>query len=150
MHIEPYDVTKNPEYSDLVIDALLAESRELEGIAVDREHIRRLLGAKGPVQCLVAREGEVLLGTIILSVGPLWYAPKVLVARDLLVWVAPEHRGGSTFIRMIRAMEAWARNVGIAKIYLSQSTGIEVDKTARLYEKLGYSVSGFLSCKRMG
>ncbi len=150
MHIEPYDVTKNPEYSDLVIDALLVESRELDGIAVDREHLRRLLGAKGPVQCLVAREGEALLGTIILSIGPLWYAPKVLVARDLLVWVAPEHRGGSTFIRMIRAMEAWARNVGITKLYLSQSTGIEVDKTARLYEKLGYSVSGFLSCKRMG
>lgn len=150
MHIEPYDVTKNPEYSDLVIDALLVESRELDGLAVDREHVRRLLGAKGPVQCLVAREGEALLGTIILSIGPLWYAPKVLVARDLLVWVAPEHRGGSTFIRMIRAMEAWARNVGITKLYLSQSTGIEVDKTVRLYEKLGYSVSGFLSCKRMG
>lgn len=150
MHIEPYDVTKNPEYSDLVIDALLVESRELDGLAVDREHVRRLLGAKGPVQCLVAREGEALLGTIILSIGPLWYAPKVLVARDLLVWVAPEHRGGSTFIRMIRAMEAWARNVGITKLYLSQSTGIEVDKTAQLYEKLGYSVSGFLSCKRMG
>lgn len=150
MHIEPYDVAKNPEYSDLVIDALLEESRELDEIVVDREHIRRLLGAKGPVQCLVAKEGEALLGTIILSIGPLWYAPKTLVARDLLVWVAPEHRGGSTFIRMIRAMEAWARNVGITKLYLSQSTGIEVDKTARLYEKLGYSVSGFLSCKRLG
>lgn len=149
MKLESYDVAQFPEYSNVVIDALLTESSELEGVAVDREHIKRMLAAKGSVQCLVAvAEGE-LLGTIILAIGPLWYEPTLRVARDLLVWVAPKHRGGTTFIRMIRAMEAWATQAGLFKIYLSQSTGVEVEKTARLYEKLGYSVSGFLSSKRL-
>jgi GNAT superfamily N-acetyltransferase len=149
MKLELYNPLRNPEYADLVIDALLEESAELKGTEIDCEHVKNMLATVPTIKCLIALDEEELLGTIILAVSPLWYAPKEIVARDLLVWVAPEHRGGSTFIRMIKAVESWALRANISRLYLSQSTGIEVERTARLYEKLGYSVSGFLSSKRI-
>lgn len=149
MRLVNYDAEANPEYLEQVIDALLEESPELRGMAVEREAVQRLLNHNPAIHCLIHVEERELIGVVILLVGPLWYAPKRLAARDLLVWVTPLWRGGSTGPRLIKAIEAWAVNNGISDLYLSQSTGIEVERTSQLYERMGYTLSGFISHKRI-
>lgn len=149
MRLLEYSSSENPEYVDQVIDALLAESPELRGVQVERAMVKYTLEKSPHLKCLVhVQEGD-LLGVVILQVGPVWYAPRRRCARDLLVWVAPSHRGGSTAVRMIRAIEAWAIEHAVDDLYLSQSTGIEVERTAEFYQRLGYTLSGFISHKRM-
>lgn len=144
-----YSPAANPEFVDQVVDALLAESPELRGVVVEREMVRLVLERSPHVKCLIHVQDGTLLAVVILQVGPVWYAPRRRCARDLLVWVAPAWRGGSLAVRMIRAIEAWALEHAVDDLYLSQSTGIEVERTAAFYERLGYTLSGFISHKRM-
>lgn len=149
MTLVEYAPAANPEFVDQVIDALLAESPELRGVQVEREMVRFVLEKSPHVKCLVHVQEGTLLAVVILQVGPVWYAPRRRCARDLLVWVAPEWRGSSLGVRLIRAIEAWALEHAVDDLYLSQSTGIEVERTAAFYERLGYTLSGFISHKRM-
>lgn len=59
-------------------------------------------------------------------------------ACDLCAYVAPSHRGGPGFIRMIAAYEAWCRIKRVKEIHIGFSSGIRPEKTLRLYEKLGF------------
>lgn len=61
-----------------------------------------------------------------------------LYACDLALYVAPEHRGGPGLVRMIRAYEAWCRIKGVSEILIGVSSGIDIERTGRLYGKLGY------------
>lgn len=66
-------------------------------------------------------------------------------ACDVAIYVAPEHRGGPGFVRMVRAYEAWCRIRGVKEIHLGLSSAVTPEKTRRLYEKLGYGtpVAGY-------
>lgn len=149
MTLVEYAPAANPEFVDQVIDALLAESPELRGVQVEREMVRFVLEKSPHVKCLVHVQEGTLLAVVILQVGPVWYAPRRRCARDLLVWIAPGWRGGSLAVRLIRGIEAWALEHAVDDLYLSQSTGINVERTAAFYERLGYTLSGFISHKRM-
>jgi len=150
MNLVPYDFKAAPEYVDQVVDALIAESPELQGQSdVDREIVRKTLELSPAIRCLIHVVDEELLAVAILAVGPIWYAPCRTCARDLLIWIAPAWRGSSLGIRLIRAVEDWAKANEITDLFLSQSTGIEVERTAGFYSRLGYTVSGFISHKRI-
>lgn len=60
-------------------------------------------------------------------------------ACDLACYVAPEHRGGPGFVRMVRAYEAWCRIRGVREIHIGVSSGVTAERTARMFTKLGYS-----------
>lgn len=62
---------------------------------------------------------------------------------DLTVYIDPKHRGGMTAIKLIRAYEKWAVDLGISEIVLGVSTGINAERTVSLYKKLGYYLSGY-------
>ncbi len=149
MNLVQYRPADNPEYIDQVVDALLAESPELQGVEVERDVVKAMLEKSPAIQCLIHLDQDALLAVAVMSVGPIWYAPKRRGARDLLIWVAPKWRGGVIAVRLIRAIEDWARRESIDHLFLSQSTGIKVERTADFYARLGYTVSGFISHKRI-
>ena len=64
-------------------------------------------------------------------------------ASDAGVYVLPEHRGGSAFVRLVKAFEAWARERGASEIHLGTSTGVQPEKTVRMYERLGYTMNSY-------
>lgn len=66
---------------------------------------------------------------------------------ELAVYVAPAHRG-RTGMRLIRAFEAWAFDRGADEITLGISTEVDIERTAALYERLGYRRSGITTIKR--
>ena len=71
------------------------------------------------------------------------------VATDLAMYVHPDYRGGSYFVRMTKEFEIWARNVGAKEIYLGQSTGINIEKTKSMFERLGYQPIGYSAKKEL-
>lgn len=71
-----------------------------------------------------------------------------LVASDLILYVDPEHRGSSAAPRLIKAYEQWARGVGVKEIQLGVSTGVQPERTLRLFEKLGFGDTAYMLRKR--
>lgn len=59
------------------------------------------------------------------------------MAWDLLTYVVPEHRGGLG-IRLIKAYIERAKLLDIDDIHIGVSTGLEPERTGKLYERLGF------------
>lgn len=70
------------------------------------------------------------------------------VACDLALYVTPEERGGTTAIRLIKAYEQWARDVGASEIHIGTSTNINSERVTKLFEKMGFSHKAFYLRKR--
>lgn len=63
---------------------------------------------------------------------------------DMLVYVLPEYRGGAIAPRLVKMMEAWAKNRDAEYMMLGQSTGIgDPVRVIKFYERLGYTMTGF-------
>lgn len=71
------------------------------------------------------------------------------VACDIGLYVAHEHRGGLTALRLVRAFEAWAVAQGAKDIVLGISTEVKAVSTRNLYLRLGYAQSGYLMRKEL-
>lgn len=108
--------------------------------------------ATGPVECvLVSERGDHVTGVFGGVVQEHLFGPD-LVAREVLFYVKPEHRG--TFaragIKLVRAFERWAFERGAVEIVVGSSTMVTPNTTLRLYEYLGYHSHGFSMIKRRG
>ena len=70
-----------------------------------------------------------------------------LVANDFALYVDKEHRGGTIGLRLVKKFEKWAFDNGAKVILLGIGTGIEAERTARLYDRLGYKTHGYTTLK---
>ena len=86
---------------------------------------------------LVIERDNILIGLICAMISEHFFSHD-LVANDLLVYVLPEHRGGSLAKTMLNMYVAWAKANGAKLIQAGISTGINLDRTAQLYESLGF------------
>jgi len=77
------------------------------------------------------------------------YFSKVKLACDLALYVAKQSRGGTAGMRLITAFEKWAVNTGASLLTMGISTGIDTDRTAALYAKLGMQEEGIIFKKRL-
>ena len=146
--VELEDMSTHPEESNRVMDILASESAEVSHYGIDRQWVMDLLQSK-QIEALVARQSGALVGIVLFTTHPLWYTKDVMGVSDLLVWVDPGYRRGGVFVQMIMALEDHAAAIGAKCVQLNQSTGINVQKTASLYAKMGYRVIGFLSSKEV-
>lgn len=71
------------------------------------------------------------------------------IANDLGMFVHPIHRGGTIFYRMLKSFEQWAKEHGASKMILYHSTGIEPEKTKKLFTKLEYEEFGSIFDKEL-
>ena len=126
--------------------ALHAESPRYREMRFDAEKVRRLardmLGTLlgGNTCVLVAETGGEIVGMCALVLSERWFGPDLFVT-DLTVYVKPEPRGSSAFVRMVRAMEAWARAQHALELDIGVSTDIGTDRTVCAYLRLGYKLS---------
>lgn len=72
-----------------------------------------------------------------------------LVSTDLILYVDPAHRGGSAAPRLIKAYEEWATKIGCKDITIGVSTGVNTERTARLFEKLGFGHRAIIFRKKV-
>ena len=65
------------------------------------------------------------------------------------LFVLPEHRGGTTSVRLVRNFEAWAKKRGAVNVWLGQSVGQNMESTLKFFGRLGYECQGFITCKKL-
>lgn len=75
------------------------------------------------------------------QLSPEYFSGKT-IASDLGMFVRKDHRGSPTFFRMYSEFETWAKQHGAYKIVLYHSTGIEPEKTEKVFSKLGLTKYG--------
>lgn len=134
---------ESPRYRNLRFDQSKVEAT-----------IQAMVGtyATGPAECvLVSERGDHVTGVFGAVMQDHLFGPD-LVAREVLFYVKPEHRG--TFaragIKLVRAFERWAFDRGALELVVGSSTMITPETTLRLYQYLGYHSHGFSMIKRRG
>jgi GNAT superfamily N-acetyltransferase len=68
----------------------------------------------------------------------------MLMAFEYAIYVLPEHRGGLSGLRLLKAYVSRARDAGVVDINAGVTTAISVDRTARMYELAGLYAIGTL------
>lgn len=90
-----------------------------------------------------AEQGGEVVGGMLAVITPHYFSPD-LVACDLALFMAPEHRGGMAAVRLINAYTKWAEYHGAALVQIGVMTGVNVDKTETLLHRLGWHRSGLV------
>lgn len=89
----------------------------------------------------VAEHSGQVVGGMLALIAPHYFSPD-LVACDLALFMAPEHRGGMAAVRLVNAYVRWAECHGAALVHLGVMTGVQVDKTEALLQRLGARRAG--------
>jgi len=86
-------------------------------------------------------ENKVILGMFV-GVITEYYFSKDTMASDLLFYVDQDKRGALACLKMIKEFELWAKRNNAKEVRPATSTGIEMNRTAKLYSHLGYEPTG--------
>lgn len=81
-----------------------------------------------------------IVGMLICFVTPCFFS-DVLQAVEIAWYVTPEHRKSSKGIEMIKQYEEWARSKGAAQLTLMNLEVLEGDRVAKVYHRLGYTLT---------
>jgi len=96
---------------------------------------------------VIARDADyVPVGVCMGWVEKTFFGPD-LVAHQHIFYVVPEARGTLCAKWMMKAFEEWARERGAKEIWVSQATGINVDRTQKFFEVLGFQTVGCIARK---
>lgn len=96
----------------------------------------------------VAERGDVIAGGIAGGVTEHWFSNE-RVAFDYSFFIHPEYRHGSAAARLMTAFFEWARLLGAKKVRMGITTGIHVERTAKLYRAMGFHEAGQLFQKEL-
>jgi GNAT superfamily N-acetyltransferase len=69
-------------------------------------------------------------------------------ATDVGFYILPEHRGGSTAFKLLKAIEDWAKENGAKELFMGHSVGGKIEEMKKFYIHNGYKIGGFNSMKR--
>lgn len=98
---------------------------------------------------LIAEKDGKIIGMLAGYVAEHWFSDDK-VASDFTFYIRPEHRGtGKAALLLVRAFERWATAQGAKDIMPGVSTQIDIERTTRFYEKLGYAVYGNALIKKV-
>lgn len=96
---------------------------------------------------LLAEVDDVLVGMFGGGVAPYFFSHSLFGA-DVSLFVAPEHRGSTIAVRLIKEWERLlSGDTRVKESILGISTGIDADRTKQLYERLGYRCVGYVMVK---
>lgn len=86
------------------------------------------------------RDGAVV-GTLVASESRLWFAPSVLLAVEMAWWVDEGYRGTRVPIELIRAFEAWAKDIGAKAVVMSDLVIDGKAPVGAMLGRMGYVMS---------
>lgn len=71
-----------------------------------------------------------------------YYFGRDKIACDILWYVAPEHRGSTIGVRLLKEFEEWARLKGVKEVCIGISTNVDTGKTGNMLERLNFNHVG--------
>lgn len=121
-----------------------AESPHFSRIAFSavklRETLMAVMGSPDGFLWVVEKDG-VIAGVMVAIALQHWCSTDV-VATELVLFVEREHRGSLIGARLIKKYRTWAALKGCKQVTAGVSTGVDVEKTTALYERLGFKQFG--------
>lgn len=96
---------------------------------------------------MAEHDGE-MIGIFVGVLFPHFFGNDI-VCQDLILFVKEEHRGGTAALRLIKAYEQWGRENGVKEIQIGVSTGVHPERTAKLFEKMGFGDKAIYFRKRI-
>jgi len=94
-------------------------------------------------------DGEPAHAMLFAYVQPFWWGDD-LESDDLLLYVTPEMRGKSSAVRLVNEYKRITKSMGVADPRLSTGTGVETERTGRLFERLGFAGAGLMFSLKQG
>lgn len=89
----------------------------------------------------VAMDGDKAVGVFAGHIADYYFTSDSL-ARDVLWYVREEYRNTGAGLVLLDMFERWSKARGARIVYLSQDSGINIDKFTRMLEKRGYTLVG--------
>lgn len=80
---------------------------------------------------------------------PHYFNAASKTAQELFWWVRPDKRGGPTGIRLLRAIEEWARGRGCKTLSMICLPALKESPAERVYQRTGYRASERSYIKRL-
>lgn len=113
-----------------------------------RNMLQGLIDSPDMALVLVAVDGQTgeVIGAIAAMCVEHWFSDQK-VAQDVGLFVDPDRRGGMVAARLVKEFEAWARSMGALTGELGINTGVHVERTAALFERLGLERTAYLYVK---
>ena len=144
MKVERFRVDHWPDFSALSI-AMHAESA-FGSWPLSLDKLRAYLDRPNVFCSVAINDAGEMIGLAIAAVGSFFFSERPVVDLAAL-YVKPYCRGGRAAKRLVESIEQWAMAVEIPDVQLSQRTGVDMDRTARFFEGMGYKLTGFAAQK---
>lgn len=145
MIIEKLSENRLDEFFEIVCK-MVAES-EFSYVVPEKQKILQLFKNPNAVAFL-ALENDQIVGFISGLVHEYFFSNRKRVS-DLGFFVLPEYRGSRVALKLVKLLEAWAIEKNANELHLGQTTGLDIDKTKRFYERLGFKTVGFNTVKHL-
>lgn len=146
------------DYEPQYRESMLVVAREIHAHSIyadmpfDEEKVVRQLAASGSIVpdrfFKIAVRGDEVLGGFYGCLLRVFFC-DALTAKDMGWWVKSTARGGAAAILLWAEFEDWAREKGAWKSMLGQSGVENIERTAKLFQSVGYSVTGYNTCKNL-
>lgn len=92
---------------------------------------------------VVAEKDGEIIGGFTGAIMP-HYASDDLVAYDFALFLHPEHRGGMTGVKLVKAYREWALSRGAKMVSMGVNTGVHAEQTGKMFERIGFELIGYL------
>lgn len=103
-----------------------------------RETIHAALEADDALPLVVETASGEIAGFFLAAITSHYFSTARFAA-DVVLYVAPAHRGGPAFRKLVQAYEAWCLIKGVEEMILGYSSGGPVEGAERVYTRLGYA-----------
>lgn len=98
--------------------------------------------------CYDKTEDGIIRGGFLAQTTTHYFSDQVF-GTDMAIFIRPEYRGSSVFIKLLRTAEQWAKQCGASKFRLSHNTGINTEAGVRSFERAGYKRDGYILTKEL-
>jgi len=124
-----------------------SEYRNLQ--VTDEEIQAGIAGVIANEMSFVAEIDGQIVGFILGIIGPMWFVQRVRIAVELAWWVDLAHRNTTAGVRLLKAFESHATNMGVQYIAMSDLVVQGDTPVARLLGRMGYSVTERMHTKEI-
>jgi len=89
----------------------------------------------------ISERDGIVVGTLVASESRLWFAPSVRLAVEMAWWVDDGYRGTRVPIELIKAFEAWAKDIGANAVVMSDLVIDGKAPVGAMLGRMGYVMS---------
>lgn len=93
------------------------------------------------------RDGEID-GGMVGYMTEAWFS-RAKVGAELALFMRPDRRGGVAAWYLLSEFNAWAEQQGAQEITLAITTGVKVEETGKMYQRLGFEQVGGVFKRRI-